>query len=131
MSSYDSWQVNRRILLYPENWLEPSLRDNKSSAFKAVEASFSQGGVTLNAVVEAYVTGMQEVSNLEVIALRAGKTKDHMIARTRLSPHKFFCRTYNRRTGCWAPWESLPVEVPTVQLTSREPGLILPVFATS
>ncbi|KAH8170667.1 hypothetical protein LIA77_09448 [Sarocladium implicatum] len=117
MSSYDLWQVNRRILLYPENWLEPSLRDNKSSVFKTIEASFSQGGVTLNDAVEAYVTGMEEVSNLEVIALRAGRTKDHIIARTRLSPHKFFYRTYSRRTGCWAPWESLPIEIPTVELT--------------
>lgn len=117
MSSYDLWQVNRRIFLYPENWLEPTLRDNKSSVFKAVEASVYQGSVTLNDAVEACVTGMLEVANLEVIGLRTGNTKDHVIARTRLSPHKFFYRTYTRRTGCWSPWESLLVDIPTIQLT--------------
>src|SRR5699024_3674984 len=34
MKNYRVWEANRKIFLYPENWLEPELRDDKSPFFK-------------------------------------------------------------------------------------------------
>src|SRR5690606_23101942 len=30
MKSYRVWEANRKVFLYPENWIEPELRDDKS-----------------------------------------------------------------------------------------------------
>src|SRR5262249_11556546 len=38
MKRFRVWQANRKIFLYPENWLEPELRDDKSSFFQELEA---------------------------------------------------------------------------------------------
>lgn len=37
MKSYHTWETNRKIFVYPENWIEPSLRDDKSPIFQAFE----------------------------------------------------------------------------------------------
>lgn len=38
MQKYRVWEANRKVFLYPENWIEPSLRDDKSPFFNAFEA---------------------------------------------------------------------------------------------
>lgn len=38
MKNYRMWEANRKVFLYPENWIEPSLRDDKSPFFLEFEA---------------------------------------------------------------------------------------------
>lgn len=38
MQKYRLWEANRKVFLYPENWIEPSLRDDKSPPFQEFEA---------------------------------------------------------------------------------------------
>ncbi len=45
MQRYRVWEANRKVFLYPENWLEPELRDNKSSFFKLLEGALLQSGI--------------------------------------------------------------------------------------
>ena len=33
MKNFRVWEANRKIWLYPENWIEPELRDDKSPFF--------------------------------------------------------------------------------------------------
>lgn len=35
--NYRVWEANRRVFLYPENYIYPELRDNKSPQFKELE----------------------------------------------------------------------------------------------
>ncbi|KAK5654044.1 hypothetical protein OQA88_7722 [Cercophora sp. LCS_1] len=116
MESYDTWRANREVLLYPENWLEPSLRDDKSAVFTAVEGLLSQGGLSTSSAIAAYVSGLQEVADLEPVAVKGGPERDHVFARARTAPHKVFYRTYTRNTGCWSPWEPVQVDIPTITL---------------
>jgi hypothetical protein len=30
MKNYRVWEANRKVFLYPENWIKPNLRDDKS-----------------------------------------------------------------------------------------------------
>lgn len=113
--SYATWQANRKVLLYPENWLEPSLRDDKSEVFAAVEAALDQGAVSSADVLAKYAAGMLEVADLEPVALHSGPGRDHIFARTRMAPHKFFYRSYDRSAFAWSPWESVQIDIPTVQ----------------
>ena len=34
MKRYRLWEANREVFLWPENWLEPELRDDQSPMFK-------------------------------------------------------------------------------------------------
>ena len=40
--NYRVWEANRKVFLYPENWIEPELRDDKSSFFKDLENELLQ-----------------------------------------------------------------------------------------
>ena len=33
MKNYRVWEANRKVFLYPENWIEPELRDDKTEIF--------------------------------------------------------------------------------------------------
>ncbi|HEY5249333.1 MAG TPA: neuraminidase-like domain-containing protein [Dermatophilaceae bacterium] len=46
MKGYRAWEANRRIFLYPENWLEPELRGDKSGLFKELEGELLDSEVT-------------------------------------------------------------------------------------
>ena len=43
---FRTWQANRRVFLYPENYLEPELRDDKTPLFKELEDTLLQQQVT-------------------------------------------------------------------------------------
>ena len=34
MKSFRLWEGNRKIFLYPENWIEPELRDDRTPFFQ-------------------------------------------------------------------------------------------------
>lgn len=46
MKNYRMWEANRKVFLYPENWIEPSLRDDKSPAFLEFEAGMFPSSFT-------------------------------------------------------------------------------------
>jgi hypothetical protein len=37
LKNYRVWEANRKVFLYPENWIEPELRDDKSPLFQVLE----------------------------------------------------------------------------------------------
>ena len=37
MKAYRLWEANRKVFIYPENWIEPELRDDKSPFFEDLE----------------------------------------------------------------------------------------------
>ena len=46
MKRYRVWEANRKIFLYPENWLEPELRDDKSPFFGELESELLKSDIT-------------------------------------------------------------------------------------
>ena len=46
MKRYRVWEANRKIFLWPENWLEPEFRDDKTHLFQALESNLLQGDVS-------------------------------------------------------------------------------------
>ena len=49
------WEANRKVLLYPENWIEPDLRDDKSPFFKELEDELLQNDVTDATAEDAFL----------------------------------------------------------------------------
>lgn len=46
MKNYRMWEANRKVFLYPENWIEPSLRDDQSPFFLEFEAGMFPFSIT-------------------------------------------------------------------------------------
>ena len=68
MRRYRIWEANRKVFLWPENWLEPELRDDQSPAFREVMGSLLQSDITEDAAAQAlgtYLMQLDEVAKLE------------------------------------------------------------------
>src|SRR4030095_15613033 len=72
MSTYRVWKANRKVFLYPENWIEPALRDDKSPFFEELEADLRRKEITSDVAEEAmarYLAKLVEVAHLDVMAM--------------------------------------------------------------
>ncbi|WP_437314752.1 neuraminidase-like domain-containing protein [Sorangium sp. So ce385] len=121
--SYRVWEASRKVLLQPEMYLDPSLRDDKSPFFKALENELRQNDITddvAERAFERYLDKLDEVANLEIVAAfhqqeDGDKTHLpvdvlHVVGRTALEPYKFFYRT--RVDGLsWTPWEPIDLDI--------------------
>ena len=69
---YRVWDGNRKIFLYPENWLEPELRDDKTPFFTELENELLQNDVTKETAEKAFLNYLHKldgVSKLEVMGI--------------------------------------------------------------
>ena len=119
---YRVWQANCQVLLYPENWMEQGLRDDKTPFFKALEGELTQQEITTDNVETAYLNyleKLQQVARLEIIGtFWQDKDPDtgehvnilHVFGRTFHSPHTYFYRTLVNFTT-WTPWEEMQVTI--------------------
>lgn len=125
---YRLWEANRRILVYPENWIEPSLRDDKSGEYRVFESSLLQVDLTNQTAWEAlegFAAARADIANLEVCAVHeqvigfpgtpAGSTALHVFGRTRSTPQKYYYRRRDRSdsdaVGIWTAWQKLDLEI--------------------
>ncbi|MGB3465501.1 MAG: neuraminidase-like domain-containing protein, partial [Cyclobacteriaceae bacterium] len=113
--NYRVWEAARKIFLYPENWIEAELRDNKSPFFEELEEALLQDEVSASTVESAftnYLTKVDEVGRLEISAGHMDEEQQtyHVFARTRNRPHIYYHRTWNRSTS-WTAWKKLELEI--------------------
>lgn len=69
LKSYRVWEANRKVFLYPENWIEPELRDDKSPLFEELERSILQQEIkkeNVEAAFADYLAGLDGISRLDV-----------------------------------------------------------------
>lgn len=69
MSSYRVWEANRKIFLYPENYLVPSLRRDQTPLFTTLSEELLQTDITDQTVTTAYTNyfdGFDVLANLVV-----------------------------------------------------------------
>ena len=117
LKSYRVWEANRRVFLYPENWLDPELRDDKTEAFRQLTSSIQQGDLNDDAATRAFGAFLEQlelVARLEVMGACREPVADgellHVVARTFNTPHTYF---YRRRTeaGAWTGWERIDLDI--------------------
>lgn len=117
MKRYRVWEANRKIFLFPENWLEPEWRDDKTHLFQELESSLLQGDVTDELAADAfstYLNRLNQLARLEIVTMYAEeKATDtptlHVIGRTYTTPHQYFYRRYAHQM--WTPWEPVSAEI--------------------
>ena len=117
MKRYRVWEANRKIFLYPENWLEPEWRDDKTHLFKELEGSLLQGDVTNQLAEDAlyvYLKKLDQLARLEIVTTYAEERPQstptiHVIGRTYGLPHQYFYRRYDHQM--WTAWEPVSAEI--------------------
>lgn len=118
MKRYRVWEANRKIFLFPENWLEPEFRDDKTYLFSELESNLLQGDVSNDMVEDAflnYLKKLEELARLDIVAMHLEDNPDpglrslHVIGRTYSQPHKYFCRRYAHEV--WTAWEPVTAEI--------------------
>ena len=62
--NYRIWEANRKIFLYPENYLDPSIRKSKTTPFKNLENSLNQGSLDPEHIETAFLNYLEEVSEV-------------------------------------------------------------------
>lgn len=119
MQNYRIWEANRKVFLYPENWIEPELRDDKSPFFKELENDLLQKEITHDNVTEAfgrYLQKVDQVAHMDVMGMcngigPNGESLKHVLGRTKEIPGNYFFRTFNNDGKTWTAWEAVDVDI--------------------
>jgi hypothetical protein len=128
MMNYRIWEANRRIFLYPENYLIPSLRKSKTELFKALEDSLLQSDVTKESVesaYRAYLDGFSALTTLTYIDAYQCMVDDakqepvetlFLFTRTKAEPYTYY---YNSRAinTYWGEWLKIDVPITSTYIT--------------
>jgi Tc toxin complex TcA C-terminal TcB-binding domain/Neuraminidase-like domain len=138
MRKYRVWEANRKIFLWPENWIEPELKKDRSTFFKDLEKELLQNDLNEDAVETAftnYLEKLKGVAQLEIAGFYQEDDGDdtliHVFGRTTgAEPHLYYYRRYDYRQ--WTPWEKVDLDiqgdylVPTV--INERLFLVWPIF---
>jgi hypothetical protein len=125
LKNYRVWEANRKIFLYPENWVEPELRDDKTTLFKDLENELLQSDPTTETTEAAfakYFETLDTIARPEIVAMYRQPPDHsihddpsilHVIGRTRETPHVYYYRRQitSRYGSSWTSWEKVNVDI--------------------
>jgi hypothetical protein len=115
MRRYRVWEANRKVFLWPENWLEPELRDHQSSIFKETMSELLQSDITEDSAEVAllnYLAKLEEVAKLEPCGMHyedEDAKNVHVVARSSGAHRKYYYR--RMQDGSWLPWEQIKLDI--------------------
>jgi hypothetical protein len=123
LKSFRVTSAARQVFEKPENFLDSSLRDDKSPFYKELETELQQNDLT-HATAEVafanYLEKLDTVASLEVLAYYHQEEADaagnaavdiiHIFARSRGTPAQYF---YRKRVDAaeWTAWEKMDVDI--------------------
>lgn len=116
MENYRVWQANRQVFLYPENWIDPPLRDDKSQPFVELENTLAQNELTDDVVTDAtaaYLQAVDDIAFLEVVTTYYEQRNFtmHVFARTKGGdPPTYYYRRFIEERS-WTPWEKVDLDI--------------------
>lgn len=70
--NYRVWEANRKVFLYPENYIVPTLRDNKTEIFKELEDELLQQKISKDSAETAYKKYLSQFTNLTRLRYAGG-----------------------------------------------------------
>jgi hypothetical protein len=117
MRKYRVWEANHKVFLWPENWIEPELKKDRSPFFKELETELQQNEInqyTVEAAFANYLEKLDGVAQLEIAGFYQEDDGDdaivHVFGRTAgAEPHLYYYRRYDYRQ--WAPWEKVELDI--------------------
>ena len=117
MRNFRVWEASRKIFLYPENWMDPEIRDDKSQFFNELESDLNQGELSNDNADTAFVRylhKLHDVARLDIVASYYEFDPDtpvmHVLGRTPSEPRRYFYRQWIDERQ-WTPWEFVDLEI--------------------
>jgi Tc toxin complex TcA C-terminal TcB-binding domain/Neuraminidase-like domain/Salmonella virulence plasmid 28.1kDa A protein/Putative peptidoglycan binding domain len=120
--NYRVWEANRRVFLYPETYIEPDLRDNKTPIFKELEDELLQQKITKSsaeAAYKKYVSQFAELARLRIAGsyYHSDSNTYYFIGRTQQDPPQYYYRKWIDRK-VWTPWEKIELGINAPQVSA-------------
>ncbi|MDP8930020.1 MAG: neuraminidase-like domain-containing protein, partial [Actinomycetota bacterium] len=121
-------EANKRLFLWPENWMTEELRLDKSVFFRELEGDLLKADITPELAETAYLTYLKkldDVSQLEIVGshLEEHALSDdqddvlHVLARSHGKNRTYWYRQFDWPS--WSPWEKVALNI--------EGDIVLPV----
>jgi hypothetical protein len=121
--NYQVWVANRKFYLYPENYIVPGLRDDKTPLFRELEDTLLQQQINEQNVLDAYaqyLRDFEEVAQLRIAGAyhdREGATDLlHLFGVTASEPPVHYYRTVRNieagKGAVYSPWEKVDLQIP-------------------
>lgn len=116
MKNYRVWEANRKIFLYPENWIEADLRDDKSFLFAELENELQQNELTDFTAEEALIKYLEKLDNIAFLEVMATWYQSdirtmHVFARTKGGdPSIYYYRRFEQERY-WTAWEKVELDI--------------------
>lgn len=132
LKNYRVWEANRKVFLYPENYIRPELRLSKTQQFKDLESALLQGDLNLDTAEAAYTTYLENfgvIGNLKIAGANLYETGNDqdgwekvllLFGHTRMEPRQYYYRTasFSKEVGpnkddlvVWSPWEKVDTTI--------------------
>ncbi|KAG8792689.1 putative Insecticidal toxin complex protein TccB2, partial [Serendipita sp. 398] len=116
MSQFRLWEANRKVFLWPENWIEPELRDDKSEIFITLENTLQQNQINADTVQDAtvvYLESLNDIAQLQVLATyyQLDTYIMHIFARTKGGDPPVFYYRQLLQERSWTPWQKIDVDI--------------------
>lgn len=116
MKNYRVWEANRKVFLYPENWYDVSLTDDKTYLLTEFINEIQQNELTNDTAEEAlrnYLEKLDNIAFLEVMATWYDTVNKnmHVFSRTKGGdPAIYYYRRFEKERY-WSPWEKLELDI--------------------
>jgi hypothetical protein len=127
MQNYRVWEANRKVFLFPENWLLPDLRDDKTAIFRDLEGALEQDeptGDTAERALRGYLDAFSDLSHINVISMyesvkeaadsdAAPESTLYVVGRTPNQPYRYFwrqCTRFGTDEMAWSGWEAVDAD---------------------
>lgn len=112
--NYRVWEANRKVFLYPENYILPELRDNKTAAFLTLEKELKQQAVTNATATTSYLNYLETISqeaNLQI----AGSYKEgdilYLVGKSKEEVPTWYYRTFDVQQQTFGNWQKMDAPI--------------------
>lgn len=130
LSAYRLWEANRKIYLYPENYVDPELLQGASPIYYEFKDELLQNEIDEQHVAQAYTgyfTSLAEQASLYPVSVYLSTVTDartgediqshYFFGRTSIEPYAYFHRTRNE-LGIWTPWQRIDLTINAAAISS-------------
>ncbi|WP_374699415.1 neuraminidase-like domain-containing protein [Wolbachia endosymbiont (group A) of Limnophora tigrina] len=121
LNNYRKWEATKKVALYPENYLNPTLHKSATAEYKALQNTLMQGNLNDEEAANAYIKYFENFSqlvNLRVVDTYFTDNKLYILGRTQADPYTYYYRIGNFEGGktgstqTWEPWQKIEVQIP-------------------
>lgn len=120
LSQYDIWAGERELDIYPENYIDPTLRQSQTAYFKDLITDLNQNTInsdTAQQAVMSYLNKFEQVANLTIVSGYLDSTDQttgtyYFLGKSTSSPVQYYWRSFDMdlnvdnvvSSSAWSEW---------------------------